>query len=503
MVIRLNGMFEFVLWDSTSRCLFLARYYAGMKPLYYCQPEPNTLCFASEIKALLLCQEQAVVDTSAISDFLTLGYLPAERTMFEGISKLRPGQILSIEESGLRKWSFHQFDVRANRRTSDSEFAALLVKGLTDATDQWLMSDVPLGAYISGGVDSSVMAALASRKLGHEMKTYTAWFGPNFPHELANASLVATYLASDHSAVLVDESEVIQNLPRIAWFYDEPISDAAIIPTFFVSRAAARDVKVVIAGEGADELFGGYYQQKLLQFSGKLYGHECAEPPHAAQRYGGFIRRKVGCVALPDYSLPERYIDLHAVFFPDQVRKLAPAVVKGAALSEISTVLCGREGTALNRILLCDTLTRMAESYMMKADKGSMANSVEERSPYLDKRLMTLAFSIPDHLKVTLASDKVLLRRAASYMLPKSIARRRKRGYRVPVDGWIRREIGDFMRNEIEMSDTIKENLDKEALLRVVENRFARPFQFWILGSLALWDHVHCMATSNIQSAAA
>src|SRR2546422_9473778 len=243
MVSRLNGMFAFALWDSTSRRLFLARDYAGMKPLYYCQPEPNTLCFASEIKALLLCQERAVVDASAISDFLTLGYLPAERTMFEGISKLRPGQILSIEKSELRKWSFHQFDVRANRNPSDSEFAALLVKGLTDAADQWLMSDVPLGAYISGGVDSSVMAALASRKLGHEMKTYTAWFGPDFPHELANASLVATYLSSDHSAVLVDESEVIQNLPRIAWFYDEPISDAAIIPTFFVSRAAARDVK--------------------------------------------------------------------------------------------------------------------------------------------------------------------------------------------------------------------------------------------------------------------
>src|SRR5437867_3959093 len=231
-VERLNGMFAFALWDSRSKQLYLARDYAGMKPLYYLVSE-GMLYFASEIKSLLF--DGATVCESALSDFLILGYVPDQHTLFAGVSKLRPGQMLRADYKGIATWNYG-YPTAEVRGVGPSDLKVDLRLELERATREWLMSDVPVGALISGGVDSSTITALAVRQSKNKIRTYCAWFGPSYPDELESARTVADWLSTEHSEVLVEEDDVIRFLPEIAWVYDEPLGDAAVVPTFFVTR---------------------------------------------------------------------------------------------------------------------------------------------------------------------------------------------------------------------------------------------------------------------------
>lgn len=496
-VTRLNGMFAFALWDSRKRELILARDYAGMKPLYYSLPTEGSLHFASEIKALFLEKVAPPIDPASLEDFLTLGYVPSRRTMFEGIYKLRPGQILRQSSRGLTVSSFHQFLPESAASTDNRTYELRLNHELHRASDAWLLSDVPIGAYISGGLDSSLIAALALEKMEQDLKTYTAWFGSDYSNELDEAQLVAEHLAVENCHVLVDEQEVLRKLPRIAWFYDEPIADAAIIPTFFVSRRASRNVKVVLAGEGGDELFGGYPQHKLFHFLEFLQSDNFHLSNVNQPRFRHHLLPKLSSLVWPDYSLAQRYILFHSILQPALVQRLLPKARMGSSLGAFGQYLEAQNGSRLARVLLCEVMTRLAESFLMKADKGSMANSVEERTPYLDKNLMEFAFRIPDHMKVTLGRGKVILRRAARGILPKATLRRRKRGYGTPVRGWVRGEIGDYFADLIESSEILTRMRDYNGISRIVKARSRRPKQFWLLGSLALWEHVFYNDTSS------
>src|SRR2546426_3623682 len=489
MVNRLNGMFAFGLWDSLKGQLLLARDYAGMKPLYYTFLADETLAFASEIKALLTCQDHVEPNVESFADFLALGYLPSNDTMFRGIEKLRPGQLLIATKAGRKFVRYHKFSPRLDSLSSENELTARLASELDRSVGDWLMSDVPLGAYISGGIDSAVIATLTAAKMESKLRTYTAWFGPEYPNELQEAEVVSNHLSTEHTQVLVSEDEVVRVLDTLAWAYDEPVADAALVPTYFVSRAARRDVKVVIAGEGGDELFAGYPWHRLFEYLGALDSWYPSYSGWRAPYLRGHLTSKAASLVLPGRQLAQRYLEFIAIFSAHEVRGLVRAFEKGSALQIFSGLLDSPEGSTLSRMLVCDSVTRLAESYLMKADKGSMANSVEERAPYLDKHLMELAFSIPDHLKISLGTNKVILRNVAGQLIPKSSRVRRKRGYGVPVREWILGEIGDYLVNLIETSDLINSTLKPEGVSNVTVKRAKRPHQFWLLGSLALWDH--------------
>ena len=488
MVNRLNGMFAFGLWDSTTEQLFLARDYAGMKPLYYTFPAEGTLAFASEIKSLLMCRDRVEPNLESFPDFLTLGYVPSNETMFKGIAKLRPGQLLAVNRDGAKLVTYHRFSARIDSISSDESAETRVSHELERAVEDWLMSDVPVGAYLSGGVDSSVIATLTARKMNSRLRTYTAWFGPEYPHELREAEVVASHLSAEHTPVLVASDEVLRVLENVAWAYDEPLADAAVLPTYFVSKAARRDVKVVIAGEGGDELFGGYPWHWLFKYIGSLYASGNNNAQWRGPQLRGHLLAKGASLGFPGRPIAQRYLEFIAIFSSQEVRRLLGAVKNGSAFRVFSSFLDSEEGSNLSRMLVCDAMTRLPESYLMKADKGSMANSVEERAPYLDKHLMKLAFAIPDHLKISLQHNKIILRKAAVSLIPKSSVVRRKRGYGVPVRGWILGEIGDYLLNLIEASDLIKTTLEPERVSMVSAKRSSRPYQFWLLGSLALWD---------------
>ena len=482
---QLNGMFAFALWDSTNRRLLLARDYAGMKPLYYSE-FAATFFFASEIKALLPVLGETTVDVHSLADFLLLGYVPHQGTMFSGIKKLRPGCFLALDKEGLRIGRYNAFRPLTSHEAPRT-LETRLANEISRAVKTWLMSDVPLGAYISGGLDSSLIAALTARLKNESLQTYTAWFGPEFPNELEEAAVIARYLSTDHTEVEVDEQRVLRELARIAWYYDEPIADSAIIPTYFVSREARKKVKVVLAGEAADELFGGYPWYQLYKYLGFLHRRD---KPGGDSSLPEVLRLEPHVMGLlwPGLSITQSYLVFHSTFQPSTIRKLLPGAVHTETFRVFGEFLDGTAGERMSRILLCDTMTLLAESFLMKADKGSMANSIEERTPYLDKGLIEFALQIPSGLKVRLGEEKVILRRVAREILPKSTARRRKRGYGTPFTGWIRREIGDYLANLVAESNRLNRLLDRSMIAKVCACRASRPKEFWTLGSLALWE---------------
>ncbi|HEX9339689.1 MAG TPA: asparagine synthase (glutamine-hydrolyzing) [Thermoplasmata archaeon] len=487
---RLNGMFAFAIWDERLRTLYLARDYAGMKPLYYTSANNNTFWFASEIKALLPTQSHPSPNVEALSDFLRLGYIPDRRTMFRGIFKLGAGQILKVSSEGQQLTSYHKFHPDLGVMLDDRAYEAKLRFELNRAADDWLMSDVPVGCFLSGGLDSSLVAALVAKRVRGEIRSYTAWFGPDFSSELRAARAVAEKLSLLSEEVLVGPSQVVKDLRSIAWSHDEPVSDPAVIPTFFVSKEAARNVKVVFAGEGADELFGGYPHHRFfgywMAFKSGRFHHQAARMPQPTSHLVSLASK----VVIPGYSFAERYLTFQTIFEPELVRRLAPSLPPGISASLFAGILHGNGLPSLNLMLLCDTMTRLAESYMMKADKATMAHSVEERSPYLDKPLMDFAFSVPARLKITPPRGKLLLRKVAKDLLPRSIVRRRKVGYGVPVRGWVRSEVGECLEAHIFESQLVKSLMDQTVVSRIVRSRQIRPYQFWLLGSLALWDSV-------------
>lgn len=488
MLSELNGMFAFALWDREKAELLLARDYAGMKPLYYCVSRDGTFRFASEIKALIGRRESNVVNLDALADFLLLGYLPRTPTLFSGISKLRPGSFLVLNRQGIQVATFHQFTQSPGTQTPEG-IVEKLREELKRAARAWLMSDVPVGAYVSGGLDSSLILALAAKFGPASMKTYTAWFGPDYSNELQEAGSMAEFLGVENIPVLVSEAEVVRELPKIAWHYDEPVAEAAVVPTFFVSKRASRDVKVVLAGEGADELFGGYPWHRLLRYSSLLTAGETHRKSRGLENHPP-LESHIDGLAWPGLSLTERYLIFHSVVPPSVVSQILPGASHRPLIQLFADYLEAGSASTLCRLLHCDTMTLLAESFLMKADKGSMANSVEERTPYLDKHVMEFALGIPDSLKLGLLADKLALRKVARPFVPRWVYRRKKRGYGTPVAGWVQGEIGEYLRGLMDSSSLLKHVGDAERTRKIL-NGIRRPTQLWLLGSLALWEEVY------------
>lgn len=461
-VKRLRGMFAVALWDAPRRRLVLARDRLGKKPLYV-RREPNRFLFASEIKSILAADDvPRRIDAQALREYLALGYVPAPRTLFEGIEKVLPGHLLVLENGTIqgREYWDAPFDVQEN--LSENECVERVREKLLESVRIRLVSDVPLGAFLSGGIDSSSVVAAMAQCSDIPVKTYSIGFEgeDRFYNELPYARVVANAFRTDHHEIIV-RPEVAELLPKLIWHLDEPIADSAFFTTYLVSRLARESVTVILSGVGGDELFGGYRRylgDAMWRYYAMLPGivRKTILPSLFARlpqdRHSGWknnIRYASAFIKTAELDPVARYMS-YVTVFPAGIRSRLLqdpwGSVPTSAEEPASEVLksyfekCrGKDG--LNRIMYADIKTSLTDDLLALTDKMSMAASIECRAPFVDQELVELAGRIPSNIKIRGMKMKHLLKKAVKPWLPKEILHRKKRGFGAPVGSWMRKDL--------------------------------------------------------------
>lgn len=450
VVKRLDGMFVFALWDARRKRMLAARDRLGKKPLYY-YAGPDRFLFASELKSILAEKEvPREVDPAAVDRYFTYGYIPAPLTIFKGIAKLRPGHILVWEDGKTDIKPY--WDVRYNPRQRDETQAVDELEGLLqDAVRKRLISDVPLGAFLSGGLDSSTVVALMSRISGPGSKTFTIGFEQQEFSEVDDARLISKVCGTEHHEQTV-KADALSVLPGLVWHLDEPFSDSSSVPTFYVSQMARRNVTVVLSGDGGDELFAGYnnyaksmglgrwqsiprpIRKHLMGAAGK------ALPISAPGKF--WLLEQSRLEEIGESSLVEIFPPVKdGLFSRDYRRQLQGVETPEAALAywEQAASL-----PKLSRMQYLDTKVYLAEDILMKVDKMSMANSLETRAPLLDTKVVEFAATLTPDLLMRDGKGKYLLRKVAERILPASVLNKKKQGFAIPRSQWFRKELRDF-----------------------------------------------------------
>ncbi|PYU63735.1 MAG: asparagine synthase (glutamine-hydrolyzing) [Acidobacteria bacterium] len=505
-VQHLRGMFGFALWDARRRRLFVARDRLGIKPVYFAQ-SGGRLIFASEIKAILQHPAtQANLNVDGLSKFLSLKYVPAPQTMFEGIYALPPGCSLTCDANGVkvrRYWDL-SFANHSNGERSEESYADELDALLRECVKLHLMSDVPFGAFLSGGLDSSTVVALMSQFLNEPVKTYSVGFEGDAEafSELPYARMVAKKYEADHHEVFIRPNDLINLSEKVIWHLDQPIADEACLANYMVAELASRQVKMVLTGEGGDELFAGY-----ARYAGERLSPLFRHLPRAAK---SVALAACGCVP----GLRRQKLALYALCQPDEVNRLVNwfplfnSEAKQALLSEdFKQNLNGGDASAvfaehlaltdatdpLNRMLYVDTKLWLPDDLLARGDKTSMAASLEARVPLLDHKLVEFAAALPQHLKVKGLTRKYLLKKVCQALLPPEIIRRKKKGFPMPISLWFRKEARSFLRDVLSPSALQRRGLFNpafvEKLLTEHENSFAdHGSLLWGLLSVELWQ---------------
>lgn len=459
-VRELRGMFSFAVWDKARRRLFLARDRLGIKPLYYTDAGTR-LIFGSEIKAILQHPEvQVQPNLEALSNFLSLKYVPAPQTMFTNIHALPPGHTLTCDVNGLRVHSYWNlsFANRQNGKMSEEEYAEQLEQLLRESVNIHLMSDVPFGAFLSGGVDSSTIVALMSQVLQEPVKTFSVGFEGEGAvcSELPYAHLVARHCQTEHYDILITPQDFIDLAEKVIWHLDQPIADEAVLANYMVSVLAARHVKMVLTGEGGDELFAGY-----ARYAGEQLAPVFQHIPLAMRglalplstRVRGLRRPKLALYALCHSDEITRMLNWFPLFNSDMKAALLSDTFKralnGSSARNVFAQELGRVDAtdALNRMLYIDTKLWLPDDLLARGDKTSMAASLEARVPLLDHKLVEFAASLPPHLKLRRLTRKYLLKKVSRKWLPRQIIDRKKEGFPIPISTWFRNEVRPFIRD--------------------------------------------------------
>ena len=452
---RFRGMFSFAIWDKSRRRLFCARDRLGIKPFYYFW-DGRTFAFASEVKALLEHPSiSPALREAALPEYLAFGYGSGEETMFQGIRKLMPGHTLELDLlSAAPQPVIRQYwDVPAaapDSSLSDREWISETRRRLEETVRMRLMSDVPLGMFLSGGIDSSAIAALMKRMTSGPVKTFSVGYAEAAFSELTYAAEVAKVIGTDHHEVVIGMSDFFSALPDLIWHEDEPISWPSSVALHFVSRLASREVKVVLTGEGSDELFGGYSRYSWTRLNLRLLSIWQSIAPAGLRQsiraqighsrlLSGSLRRKLGHSFLGrGESVESLYVDNFYAPFSAAARG---ALLKGGTGDEYAAFLrywnARPDDSLLHRMLYTDQKTYMLE-LLMKQDQMSMASSIESRVPFLDHTFVEFAMRMPDHMKIRGKVQKYVLKEAVSELLPASIIHRPKMGFPTPLRQWLR-----------------------------------------------------------------
>ncbi len=495
----LNGMFAIALWDDRARRLFLYRDRLGEKPLYY-TTVAGRLLFASEIKAILRDPRvERAVAPEALYDYLSFQYNPRRQTIFRGMQRLKPGTMLEVSADGLRERAYWEIPVTRTSPRSEGEYLEELRTLLRDSVRRRLLSEVPLGAFLSGGIDSSVVVGLMTEILDRPVQTFSVGFTVAGGYdESEHAVRVARHFRADHHPLVVESIDVERLLPQTVHSLDEPVADFAAIPTFLVSQFARRRVKVVLTGEGADELFAGYDHYRFPSLL-ERYGHV----PHPVRRmlsYAGSAAPAWLAKALTAGALDPLggFRLLKSVFRPLELEQVLSGDVRAQLNGAVSTQPDfagsfdrGRELDVLNRYLLTDLATWLPEDLLMKVDKMSMSVSLEARVPYLDHRIVELAATMPSDLKWR-GGGKYILKRLAAGLVPREIIERPKHGFRLPLDRWFRAELRPMAEDLLLGTRARARGLLERAPVQMLWTRYlggddTRFMQVWTLLNLELW----------------
>lgn len=454
---RLRGMFAIALWDAKSSRLILARDRLGKKPLYV-RREANRILFASEIKSILRVDNvPRAIDFEALNQYLELGFVPAPRTMFLGIEKVLPGHYLEVKRGEIREKQYWDLSFDRIERRSENEWIELVRHKLNESVRIRLVSDVPLGAFLSGGIDSSTIVALMARAINQPVKTYSIGFAGDdqFYNELPYAQTVAKAVASDHHEIIV-RPDVVELLPKLVWHLDEPIADSASITTYLVSRLARESVTVILSGVGGDELFGGYRRylgESIERYFKLLPGPVQTRvlpaifkylPQDRHSAWTNYSRYAAAFLKTAQLKPAERYASYVRVFSPELRGELFHRqALRQETTSEFleSYFKRARSADHLNQSIYVDLKTSLPDDLLALTDKMTMAASIECRAPLIDHELVELTSTMPPNLKVRGFTLKYLLKKAVEPWLPREIIARKKRGFGAPVGSWLRGEL--------------------------------------------------------------
>jgi len=501
-VERLRGMFAFALWDRRRRRLFLARDRVGIKPLYWTRARGALVC-ASEIKALFAFPGvERSVHTPAVVEHLTLRYVASPATLFAGIEKLEPGHVMAVDASGVTRRRYWSVGYEPKLEMDDRQALEELESRLTESVRLRLMSEVPLGALLSGGVDSSVVVALMSRMVHRPVQTFSVGFDAPGPYsELPFARRVAQHLGTEHRDLVVGARDLIRELPSLVWHQDEPVSEPAAIPTFLVSQLARETVTVVLTGEGGDELFAGYPKYAVEPLARRLSRLPALlrDPllGGGADRLPFRLRRlQVVARSARFRDESERMASWFAGLAGDErARLLSPALRAHdhlAAAAFRAALAASAARRPLDRMLDADLRLWLPDDLLMKMDKMSMAASIEARVPLLDHPLIEWAARLPDRFKVRGFEGKVLLKRLARRLVPREVVDRRKVGFTVPLAPWFRGPLRPLLMDTLLSPTCLGRGYYDAGVLRgYVEDHVAgrrdRARELWTLLTLELW----------------
>jgi asparagine synthase (glutamine-hydrolysing) len=505
---HLRGMFAVALWDARRGALLLARDRFGIKPLYVAET-PHGPAFASEIAPLLELGVERETSLQALADYLTLGYVPGPQTALAAVQRIEPGTVVTYENGSRTSRRYWQLGPPQEERPLEDVLA--------EAVRLHLRSDVPLALLLSGGLDSSLIASFAAEELGEPPRTFSVGFGDAAYDELHAARAVADALGSRHEEVAV-RPDAAHDLPQIVARLEEPLADSSAIPLWYVCRAVGAEVKVGLAGDGGDEIFGGYSRYAWDPFAARIGSAlPSSALARALERVPGLSRRSgrkdLGRRALKllrHASLPEaeRYLSWFALFSDDAKRELLgggwepSARVFAAQLADAPIGL-----TRLGRLQSVDLRTMLLDDLLLKADKMSMAHSLELRVPLLDHEVVQAGLYMPDREKIRRVETKRALRELARRRLPQGIADRPKQGFEVPIGRWLREDLGVLARETLAPERLAQRGLLDQAAVAAMldEHRIGRTDhgpKLYALLVLELWlSHVESQRAAPLTAA--
>lgn len=494
-VEHLDGMFALAIWDGPRERLVLARDRFGKKPLCY-RTSGHDLAFASELQALVPPGAAAEIDVQALGEYLAYMAVPSPRTIYRDVHKLPPAHLLIADRDGARIRRYWSLDYQPKAQITEDEAIARVRELLTDAVRKRLVGEVPLGAFLSGGADSSVVVALMAQLSDHPVKTFSIGFDDPDYNELPHARRVAEALHCEHHEFVV-RPDILEMLPQMVRHFGEPFADSSAVPSWYLAKLTREHVTVALNGDGGDEMFAGYGRH-LANDLAERWSRLPAGLRQSAERLararlladlgGARVTRFASGASLPR---AERYRTWAGVFSPDLLRQLSDAVPSEDVVvpGEFAAV---QHLDAVDAILAVDTRVYLPTDLLPKVDITSMAHSLEVRSPLLDRDLAEFVATLPSSFKLHRLTTKYLLKRAAEGLVPAANLRRPKRGFAVPIARWLRQDLRDFVYDHLCPSRLASAGLLRQPAIDTLLEAHSSgtkdyPHHLWALLMLELW----------------